>query len=52
VPESRQKLLIEFIERKVDHRALLRMKTHMFDLFPDQDIPIDEWKKESVKYFI
>jgi hypothetical protein len=49
--ESHQRLLTELIERKVDHRPLLRMKMHMFDLFPDQDIPLDEWRKESFKYF-
>jgi hypothetical protein len=27
------------------------MKTHMFDNFPDNDIPLEEWKKESLKYF-
>ena len=39
------------IERKVDHRSFQKMKTHMLDLFCDQDIPLDEWKKESIKYF-
>lgn len=45
IPLSRQKLLIELIERKVDHRTLLKFKTYLCDLFPDQDIPLEEWRK-------
>lgn len=51
IPLSRQKLLVELIERKIDFRTLNKMKTHMFDTFPDQDITVEEWKKESSKYF-
>ena len=51
IPLSRQKLLVELIERKIDHRTLSKMKTHMFDNFLDQDITIEQWKKESLKYF-
>ena len=51
IPLSRQKLLIELIERKVDHRTLLKFKTYLCDLFPDQDIPLEEWRKQSPKYF-
>lgn len=38
IPLSRRKLLVELIERKIDFRTLEKMKTHMFDNFPAQDI--------------
>ena len=47
IPMSRQKLLIELIERRIDHRTLSKLKTHMFDHFPEHDITVEEWKKES-----
>ena len=51
IPLSRQKLLIELIERKVDHRTLLKFQSHLCDCFPDQDIPLEDWRKLSPKYF-
>ena len=51
VSESRLQLLVQFIEQKVDHRTLCRMKTHIFDLHPDkEEIPVAEWKKESHRF--
>ena len=48
VPEARLQLLVQFVEQKVDHRTLCRLKTHIFDLHPDkEEIPVAEWKKES-----
>ena len=51
VPESRLRLLVQFIEQKVDHRTLARLKTHIFDLHPDkEEIPVAEWRKESHRF--
>lgn len=35
----------------MDHRTLLKFRTHLCDCFPDQDIPLEEWRKQSPKYF-
>ena len=46
--ESRQKLLLMFIEKKVDHRTLLKMKQDIFDKFSaSTEITVDEWKAEQ-----
>ena len=48
MPESRQKLLLMFIEKKVDHRTLLKMKQDIFDKFSaSTEITVDEWKAEQ-----
>ena len=48
MPESRQKLLLTFIEKKVDHRTLLKMKQDIFDKFSaSTEITVDEWKAEQ-----
>ena len=48
MPESRQKLLLIFIEKKVDHRTLLKMKQDIFDKFSaSTEITVDEWKAEQ-----
>lgn len=48
MPESRQKLLLMFIEKKVDHRTLLKMKQDIFDKFSaSTEITIDEWRAEQ-----
>ena len=45
--EARQKLLLLFIEKKVDHRTLLKMKQDIFDKFSTStEITVDEWKAE------
>jgi Ca2+-binding EF-hand superfamily protein len=50
VPSSRQKLLIELIEAKVDHRTLINLKSQLFDSFPTGNITMDDWRKESARY--
>ena len=51
IPEKRQKLLLSFMEQKVDYRTLLKMKNHIFDRFaPEHEITGDEWKKESARF--
>ena len=51
VSDKRLQLLVQFIEKKIDHRTLQRMKTHIFDLHPDkEEIPVSEWKKESHRF--
>ena len=51
VPESTLKLLVRFIEEKIDFRALTKMKNHIFDKFPSsRDITMEEWKQESHRF--
>jgi hypothetical protein len=48
MPESRQKLLLLFMEKKVDHRTLLKMKQDIFDKYQTStEISVDEWKVEQ-----
>ena len=51
VAASRQKLLFNLMEHRVDYRTLLKMKNHIFDRFsPEHEITEQEWKKESARF--
>ena len=51
VSASRQKLLFNLMEHRVDYRTLLKMKNHIFDRFsPEHEITEQEWKKESARF--
>lgn len=46
--ESRQKLILSFIEKKIDHRSLAKMKQDIFDKYStSQEISVEEWKQEA-----
>lgn len=49
--ESRMRLLIRFLEEKIDYRTLTKMRNHFYDKFPkNREITLEEWKAESHKY--
>lgn len=51
VSASRQKLLFNLMDQRVDYRTLLKMKNHIFDRFsPEHEITEQEWKKESARF--
>lgn len=39
--ESKIKCLTGFIENKIDHRTLLRLKTHLFDRVQGEEITVE-----------
>jgi len=48
--ESKIKLLISFIENKIDYRTLLTLKTQLFDVESADEIPIALWKPVSDRF--
>ena len=48
--ESKIKLLISFIENKIDYRTLLTLKTQLFDVESGDEIPIAYWKPVSERF--
>ena len=51
IPDKTLKLLIRFIQEKIDIRALTKMKNSVFDQFPfNRHLTLDEWKQESHRF--
>ena len=48
--ESKIKCLTGFIENKIDHRTLLRLKTHLFDRVQGEEIAVDQWNNCKDRY--